>query len=132
MRVIIDTNVLISALGWGGKPQEVIEYCINNNIKLVFSRDTKKELIDVLNRKRFNFLDNSLKNEFFTLLEGISKLVVPKGINKYSRDVNDNKFLMITHHADYLVTGDEDLLVLEKYLGTQIVTPHKFLEIINE
>ena len=60
-------------------------------------------------------------------------IVEINAIQSVSRDVKDDKFLATAHaaKADYLVTEDQDLLVLEEYKGVKIITAERFLEIIG-
>ena len=70
--VVIDTSVFISALGWGGNPQKVLELIVDNKIILFMSNDILNELTQVLNRKKFDFISNDNKQEFVYLLSIIS------------------------------------------------------------
>ena len=60
-------------------------------------------------------------------------IVEINAIQSVSRDVKDDKFLATAHaaKADYLVTEDQDLLVLEEYKGVKIITAERFLEILG-
>jgi putative PIN family toxin of toxin-antitoxin system len=67
------------------------------------------------------------------LLELKGHLVAPEQIPPVSRDSNDDIFLACaaSAHADYLVTGDNDLLVIAEFRGTKIITPSQFLQILE-
>ena len=66
------------------------------------------------------------------LLASADIVAIP-AIQSVSRDVKDDKFLATAHaaKADYLVTEDQDLLVLEEYKGVKIITAERFLEILG-
>ncbi|MBI4155595.1 putative toxin-antitoxin system toxin component, PIN family [Candidatus Woesearchaeota archaeon] len=58
MNLVIDTSILISAIGWKeGKPRRILNSCLNNNFTLLISRETMKELRGVLSRNKFYFIE---------------------------------------------------------------------------
>ncbi len=69
IRTVIDTSTLISALGWEGKPQQILTYCLEKQFKLVTSPQILKEVREVLFREKFDFIDHSKKNEFISTKE---------------------------------------------------------------
>ncbi len=76
--------------------------------------------------ERADFLDKLIERSDVTAGKQLLQLV--------GRDVKDDKFLACGFEAkaDYIITGDNDLLVLKKYEGIKIVTPREFLKILNE
>ncbi|MBL0338470.1 MAG: putative toxin-antitoxin system toxin component, PIN family [Rhodospirillaceae bacterium] len=131
-KVVIDTNMLVSALlnsagnaGQGFK-QAVQKY------QMVFTRETWNELSITLDKKKFyKIFTAEVKEKFKESLYGLSKFVEPKLFLDICRDQKDNKFISLAEQerAKYLVTGDEDLLAIDrKSIKTAIVTPRQFLE----
>lgn len=140
LRVVVDTNVLVSGLfGIKNSPSSRILNAIRSQkIILVSSPLIIKEIGEVINRKRIikltkmspkerkDFIDKLIERSDLTLGKQLSQMV--------GRDIKDDKFLAcgIEGKADYIITGDEDLLVLKKYQGLKIVAPREFLDILNK
>lgn len=129
-RVVIDTNVLISAIGWGGAPQKILTLCLDGKFKLVLSPELIAEIKDVLFRERFNFIGKEKKDELILLLSELAEIVSPDHKVNICRDVKDNMFLdlAISGNVDFLITRDEDLLMLGKFHNVNIIAPNQFLK----
>lgn len=128
MKILIDTNILISALFFGKFPKEFLnevlnesfEICINDKIfaeyeKTIAKKISKKKILDEFLYKKF-----LSEVRFF---ESISDL-------KICRDPDDDKFIncAIDAKAIYIVSGDNDLLTLKNFAGIEIVTAREFYE----
>ncbi len=132
LRVVLDTNVLISAIGWRGNPRKVLTLCIEGKVGLLQSQETLKELKRVLQRERFNFIPVEKREVLLRHLTGISIKVTPnENVEVITEDPGDNKFLdcALAGKADYVVSGDKHLLELKEYRGIKIVTPSDLLKI---
>lgn len=127
VRVILDTNILISAIGFGGVPREVFLLIVEEKIKGVISQILLVELIEVINKK-FPRLIPNLPNIENNINESFL-IVHPKKSINIVRDRDDNRVLeaAVEGGCDYIVTGDRDLLELGKYKKIKIVTPTQFL-----
>lgn len=129
-RIILDTNLWISFLI--SKKLELIDGLISNGkIKLIFSKELIKEFISVAKRAKFKkyFSDVDLK-EILRLFDSYGILVnVEIEVNE-CRDEKDNFLLALAveSKANYLITGDSDLLSLEKIEKTKILTWNEFIE----
>jgi uncharacterized protein len=129
-RIILDTNLWISFLI--SKKLELIDGLISNGkIKLIFSKELIKEFISVAKRAKFKkyFSDVDLK-EILRLFDSYGILVnVEIEVNE-CRDEKDNFLLALAveRKANYLITGDSDLLSLEKIEKTKILTWNEFIE----
>ena len=133
MKVVIDTNIWISYL-LGGLLQRIDEKILSKEIKAVVSDETLKELSEVLSRPRFkNIFTAERIKELFSLLDNYAILVSPSEKVSACRDEKDNFLLEVAleGEADYLITGDEDLLVLNPFHNTKIVRPKDFEEILK-
>ena len=130
---VIDTSTLISALGWEGKPQQILNYCLEKKFKLVTSPKILQEIRDVLFRPKFDFIDSSKKNEFILLLSQMAEIVYPTHKVDICRDKKDNKFIEVALSAKVkiIVSSDEDLLVLKEYQGIKILSVNEFLKVIE-
>lgn len=128
-RVVLDTNVLLSALVFGGRPRQVVELLARDLIDLVISEEILTEMRRHVANKFSAFTDDLVKFEM--LLEQDSELVKLGGITiTVCRDADDNRILetAVLGSCEYIVSGDKDLLVLERYKNIQILKPAEFLE----
>jgi len=132
-RIIIDTNLWISFLL--SKKFNFIDKLINSGkVELVFCDELLSELLEVSSRpklrKFFTIADWTLINEIID----IYAVYIPVTSSvTLCRDAKDNFLLSLAHdaNANYLLTGDKDLLVLKTYNETQIVTITEFQTIIE-
>ena len=137
MQIVIDTNVLVSCLfKQNSRINRILRHLIDGEYQLLYSDETVKELNDVLLRPRIS--RNILKDwdiaELLVLLRFRGMRVFPKtGIN-VCRDPEDDKFLelAVDGHADYIVSGDKDLLALHPFQGIPIITPATFLDLFEK
>lgn len=130
-RVVLDTNVIISALVFAGKPRAILQMVIQKKVIGVISPYLLSELFTILSTK-FEFNESKL-----TLLERKIKqkftLVYPKKEITVCRDKADNRVLetAIEGKCNFIITGDKDLLVLAKHGRIAIVTPDQYLVLAN-
>ena len=133
MRVVLDTNVLLSALAFpGSKPDQIRLRVRHGEIELFLSDFILAELERIL-RDKFRFTTRQTDDRV-TAIRRMATLVVPKErIALVAAKDDDNRILecAVAAHADYLVTGDkEHLLPLQSIGTTRIVTPATFLELV--
>ncbi|MXY23259.1 MAG: putative toxin-antitoxin system toxin component, PIN family [Acidobacteria bacterium] len=130
-RVVIDTNVLISAaLQPSGSPRAVIDALRETGGILLFSDETFDELrTRMLSPKFDRYARPDARAVFLAQLEAVSAWVSIVGATLGCRDPHDDKLLetALQGRADSLVTGDEDLLVLSPFQGIPILTPRDWL-----
>ena len=131
MKIILDTKVIIAAFATHGLCHAVFELCIDK-FKIYSSEEIKEEVIRNLEKKFqlsvkiieeiVNYLE---KNTIITEIENI-----PEGI---CRDPEDDFLLGLIDKikADYLITGDKELLDLKEYNSAKIVSPRQFWEVIK-
>ncbi len=133
IRVVIDTNIWISFL-IGKSLTGLSEAIISDQILVLFSDDLFRELIEVLKRPKFKkyFSESSIENLIALLYEKVELVEV---INNFDdcRDTKDNFLLdlSVSGHADYLVTGDTDLLILNPFHGVEIISYQNFQNVIR-
>jgi uncharacterized protein len=132
-RVILDTNVLISAaLSPRGKPFACLTWVLDN-ATLLTSRELLDELDTRLARPKFSkYVHDTRRHAFVADLTVSSVLVEVRGVVTLCRDPDDDKLLemIVAGDANCLVTGDQDLLVLHPFQGVPILTPAAFLEAV--
>ena len=134
LRSVLDTNLIVSALLVSRTPpRKAFDHAADNGL-ILSSPATYGELEDVLERRKFDrYVDLSRRREFLRLFASVVHWVQVSSTIDASRDPKDNMFLELAADgkADYLVTGDHDLLALAAPAATtwdfRIVTPEEFL-----
>ncbi len=123
MRVLLDTNVLISGILFRGVPRTLLERAIRGEFDLVTSPALLDELEDVLVRS-FE-LPPEFARAVRTELETLAEVVVPADAPAISRDPDEDQVLAtaVVGQADAVVTDDQDLLVLETHQAIPIIRP---------
>lgn len=126
MRVLIDTNVLVSAVLFGGLPRELLTRALRGEIELVTSVVLMDELEGVL-ADSFS-LDRSFVRTVRAELELLAEVVGVPDVPRVARDPDDDAVLAaaVAGGASTIVTGDRDLLILGTHHGIRIVTPRDF------
>jgi len=130
LRVVLDTNVLISGILFGGKPRQILEKAIRGEIRLCLSDPILEELKGVLQRSKFDYSPEMIQF-ILTELAGIAEFVNPsETINIVAEDPEDNRILecAVEGKASYIITGDLHLLKLSRYLGIEVLNATAFLE----
>lgn len=133
MRILLDTNVWISGLLWGGMPNRVVRMARSGQITAIVSIEILNELRNTLGYPKLQAQLSRLGETAQTLLRSIEEvsecvmtetIVVPE-----LRDPKDAIVLAaaLAGGARVIVTGDQDLLVLGQFEGVEIVTPTDFL-----
>lgn len=133
-KVVLDTNILISAIVFGGKPREVLKAAIRGQIQLVLTEDIIEEMRRVLEGKKFQSPAET-RDLIIHELESLAEIVKPKEKTTFiKKDPEDNRVLECAQgaQADYIVSGDKHLLEIEDFKEIKIVTPEKFLDILDE
>lgn len=135
-RVVVDSNVLISALlSPGGAPRRLLETLAAKNAVVLFSDATFAELTTRLAKPKFDrYRTREQMEAFLDWLTELGEWVSPALEVEASRDPDDDKFLAlaISAEADCLVTGDDDLLVLNPFEGIAILSPADFLCLVED
>jgi len=134
-KVILDTSCYVSALlSDSGASAKILELIIEEDIFNFYTSDIIDELKKVLARDKFR-LEKEKQEHFTHLIEETSFKVskLDEFDAKACRDPNDDKFLSLAKQidADFIITLDEDLLVLKIINKSKIVTPAKFLTYIR-
>ncbi len=130
LRGVFDNNVLVSAALLTGAPRKAFDKLLDNGIVLV-SIPVLLELADVLNRPKFNkYVTHDERMRFMVSFLKVAEMIEVRETIKVCRDPKDDKLLelAVSGNADFLVTGDKDLLVLNPFRGVEIITPREFLE----
>ena len=132
MKVVIDTNVLVSAALKDREPEIVILFAASQpDIEWIVSPAIMAEYREILARKKFG-LPEELLQKWYEILES-STLSVDVGIEvEFPRDRKDAKFLAcaLASDAQYLITGDRDFTQAEKLINTTIISVSLFKKLV--
>jgi len=131
LNIILDTNVIISAICFPfSKPRQIFD--LTKEIgTIIISEDTFQELQNVLLKSKFDkYLAKDLRLQFLVEFKLLCHEVKINERIAICRDVKDDKFLELAANgmANYLITGDSDLLILNPFRQTQIITPETFFQ----
>jgi uncharacterized protein len=131
MKIIFDTNVIISAFITHGLSSRVLDICIDNH-QLFISQWIIDEVIEKLKNK-IKVPDTEIRRINFFLSSNFQIIKTNGDIPDICRDNDDNNVLLLIQNipAEMLITGDKDLLVLKNYLSARIISPREFLEKYN-
>lgn len=134
LKIILDSNIIISALFFGGKPHQILDLILNKEIVGIISPYIIFEIKDVLRRRKFE-IDEEKIEEVEKLLKKYFQILSPETqVDKIKNNHPDNKILAlaIDAQADYLITGDKKhILPLKKIKKTKIVSAEEFLFLIS-
>jgi len=126
--VVADSNVIISAIVFGGVPEAIISLVRHGQVELMLSRFILEEIAGVLSRPKFGWAPDDIAEA----LRSFPYRIVAIGKRRVSiaRHPPDNRVLecAVASKAEFLITGDRHLLDVESYFRTRIVTPRQFLE----
>jgi uncharacterized protein len=128
--LVLDSNVYISAVLFGGKPRRIIEAALAGRARLAVSASILEEVEGVLSGKKFKFPESSARaitNEISSLAETVEPL---KKIFQIKKDPADDRILecALAAAADVIVSGDQHLLALKLFRGIPILNPDECLE----
>ena len=131
IKVVLDTNALVSALLFGGGPGELLSLWEKGRIRPLLSKDVLLEYVRVLGYPKFGLGAEDIKGLIEEHVLPYAEMVrVSATLSVIKADPADDKFLAlaVAGGADYLISGDMHLLVLGTYRGVEILTPRRFLE----
>lgn len=133
-KVVLDTNVLISALGWVGQESKVLHFVLQGHLDLLISPDLIDELLRVTRYPKFRFSDSEIDGFLGRLLRYAHVIRPTDAVNAVEEDPDDNIVLAcaLAGKADWIVTGDAHLLKLRSYEGIPILKAGDVLRIVKE
>lgn len=133
MRIVCDTNVLISAVIFGGRPRQVLEALIAGRVKGFISPALEREFREVLGRPKFGLTQPQVHRICLTLGDLLQNVYPKKNVSQIPEDPADNAVLAcaLEAGADYIVSGDAHLLNLGEFATIRIVQPADFLELLG-
>jgi len=122
-RVVIDTNIYISAIFWGGKPREVVDLGRDEKILVFTSSDIEREIVEKL-RTKFKLGHEEIEyiiSDFSTFTKPVE---ITSRIQAVLNDPDDDKFIecAVFGKAGFIISGDKHLLNMKEYHGIKILT----------
>ena len=130
MKIVCDTNILISGVLFGGKPREILRLCSSGAVVNCISPDILEEVDAVLLRPKFGLKEKQVY-EIIRLFRDTFTLVSPdRRLSVVTADPDDNRILeaALTVEADAIVSGDTHLLDLVNWNGTPVISADTFLK----
>ena len=128
MRIVIDTNILISGIFFGGKPRELLQLCFSEKLQMVCTEEIFIEYIETIDRLTEKTGKN-VSTEIEPILIKNMEFIENKYHDSYSRDPNDDKFINCAKSGEIntIISGDKDLLILEEINEIKIIGVAEFL-----
>ena len=129
MKIVLDTNVLISGVFFGGFPRKILSATVKGKVRTCASMEIMNEYQEIIHemvRRRQGNIDVSILNPLIQSME----IIEPVSKIEICRDPDDDKFINCAKDAQamYIVSGDKDLLVLQQFENISIVTAKDFCE----
>ena len=131
--VVLDTNILVSRLlaSKDSVPAQAVTRVFVQGGQPLFSEATFAELQTVLSRPKFDpYISREKRKYFLSEMRELSAFITITRRITLCRDTADDKFLDVSVNgkADYLITGDQDLLILQSIENIPILSPSDFLK----
>lgn len=129
MRIVVDTNVVISGMFFGGNPRKIIESIVDGDIAAFATTEIIDEYMEIIEsmieRKQGGF-----NQRVFSPLFSALNIINSETKIEISRDPDDDKFIecAVDAKALYIVSGDKDLLDISEYKDIQIITAKEFCD----
>lgn len=129
MKIVVDTNVLISGVFFGGFPRKVLTSIVDKKFIACATVEIVEEYEEIVQEMIARRQGHINKNILAPLIKTM-EIIEPISNVRISRDPDDDKFIGCAKDSGalYIVSGDKDLLVLRQYDNIQIVTAKEFCE----
>jgi uncharacterized protein len=133
VRVVLDTNILISGLLYLGKPKRLIDLAIVGKIEVVSSYEMIDEFIRVISRDKFK-LSTGDQEEFINFVIRLSKITVVRSSFKVVEEDPDDDMVINTAYdgnAAYIVSGNRHLYEMREFSGIRILKASEMLTLLE-
>ncbi len=129
MRIVLDTNVLISGIYFSGYPAKILQAWRSQNIQLVISVEILEEYLNVAERLAIRYPGVEYEGILGLIVQNAQLVQAPNLPEPVCEDPDDDKFLAcaLASNTNIIVSGDSDLLEVSGYCGTQVWTPKAFV-----
>ena len=129
MKIVVDTNVVISGIFFGGNPRKIVESIVDGKIEAIATKEIIEEYMEIVEymiEKKQGKLNQSILSPLYSSM----KMIDAETPVDVCRDPDDNKFIecAVDAKALYIVSGDKDLLDVGRYGDVQTVTAKEFCD----
>ncbi|MDR1323141.1 MAG: putative toxin-antitoxin system toxin component, PIN family [Candidatus Margulisbacteria bacterium] len=133
MKIVVDTNILVSAIFFDGLPEKLVDLILTKVVTIVVSHDLLQEYAATI-QNMYGKLAKTRKRFSLAPLLKYSSKIKPTSKIQICRDKDDNKFIdcAVDGNCEYIVSGDKDLLSLRNYQNINIVTVRDFLKFFEK
>jgi uncharacterized protein len=131
LTTVLDTNILFSATGWRGNPFLCVERARAGEFQVFTCPELMEELAEKL-ATRLHFSADQVAETLADYLGFLRVIQIPKALTAVCRDPDDNMVLECAFegHAQYIISGDKDLLELKEFRGIRIVRAAEFIKLL--
>ncbi len=129
LKVVLDTNIYISAILFGGNPERIRKLSKEKKLEILISEAIIAEVAEVL-RKKFNWKSWQISQIIDEIRETATLIIPDQTLSMTKKDEDDNRILecAVEGKVQYIVSGDKQhLLPLKEYQGVKILSPAEFL-----
>ena len=129
MKVVLDTNVLVSGVFFGGQPGKILSAWRDDKVQIVLSTEILEEYIEVLQRLEMFYPPIDVKPVIELILANFEIITVSPLKEPISPDSDDDKFLAcaLASKARVIISGDKHLLSVDGFKGLEIVKPSEYV-----
>lgn len=133
MKVVLDTNIFISGIHWSGSSEKILYAWFDNRFEFVCSESIIEEITETLMNFRIPLSMNDLLKWIIIISERAVIVKPSEKLDIVKEDSDDNKFLeaAIAGNAQYIISQDKHLLRIKEFRKVKIITPEKFLKILE-
>lgn len=131
-KIVLDTNVIVSAFGWRRAAHEIFKQCVSDHLTFFLSPSLLSEIKRVLAYPKFSFNQDEI-DEFISIVIETAEIVESRIIIDFiSKDPSDNRLLecAVTADCNYIISGDKHLLELKEFGNIKILSPDEFLKLL--
>jgi len=132
LRVVLDTNVLVSAVVSDGKPRKLFMKGLENKFSIVTSDLLLAEFARVVRRSKFRTNDREIRRMTLALRSSAEVINVKTRFSVVKDDPEDDVVIETAYdgHADFIVTGDNHLLALQRFRGIEIISVEMLFDML--
>ncbi|HAJ92751.1 MAG TPA: putative toxin-antitoxin system toxin component, PIN family [Gammaproteobacteria bacterium] len=135
MRIVLDTNVLISGIYFSGLPGKILQAWRSRELQLAVSTEILEEYLNVAERLATQYVNVEYEGILGLIVQNTELVQSTDLPEPVSEDPDDDKFLAcaLASNTNVIVSGDSDLLKVSGYCGIQVMTPKSFItEVLNQ
>jgi uncharacterized protein len=133
MKILLDTNVWLSALFWKGEANKLLNNFISKKIKILISEDILKEFVEILNREEKFQVGNEEQENLIRGILAIAEMIdVKTKLNIIKEHPKDNLVLeaALDGKVDYIISYDNHILNMLEFRKIKILSPTEFSKLI--